>query len=74
MSVMESFSYPPTAADAYQFAVVKTIGDHLLLGRQLSTTEEVKDTVRKILPEIESLRKNYLKLVGFKKMKGEESC
>lgn len=74
MAVMESFNFPPSASDAYQFAVVKSIGDHLLLCKQESSDEEIKEVVKKILPEIASLKEKYLKLVGFRKMKGEETC
>ena len=70
-AVEESFSYPLSQQNTFQFAVIKCLGEHMITGKKMVDDEEIKDDVRKIMPEIYSMRDKYYKMIGLGLLKGE---
>lgn len=61
--VQESFSYPLTAENKYQLAVVKSIEEHTLQGNNLVNPEDKKIEVRIMLDQIHLIEKKYEKKI-----------
>lgn len=60
-AVMESLSYPLTKEDAYRYAVIKVLQDHMLLGREFTDDSQMKETIDQIMPSIDLLTRKYQK-------------
>ena len=71
LAVEESFSYPLTSQNTFQYAVIKCLSDHMITGKRMVDDEEIKEDIRKVMPEIYSMRDKYYKMIGLGLLKGE---
>lgn len=65
-SVEESFDYPLTFQNAFQFAVVKKLNEYMMEGRHMGDDISVREHLRKVMPEIYAIREKYYKMLGLK--------
>lgn len=65
-SVEESFDYPLTFQNVFQLAVVKKLNEYMLEGRHMADDTNVKEHLRKVVPEIYAIREKYYRMLGLK--------